>query len=229
MSDVNVEGHVLYSLRNARVNPWPFPHFYAENVFPDETYWKIYDYVSKKGAEEYTQSKNNYNGRLFAKDTDEDITFLGLDFLKSEDFLRHVVKIFRDEFSMRFTDYTRVKLSNDLRLIRDGRDYSIGPHTDAPHKVVSMLFYLPLDGWNHDCGTSIYLPKDRSFRCAGGPHRKFEDFDKIFTAPFLPNTCLGFFKTDYSFHGVEKIEKDFQRDVLLYNVYHGNINSLSSE
>lgn len=205
----------MYALRNAVVKPWPFPHFYAERVFPEDFYWSVVDFVKNKTEGEYRSGVNNYNGRKFALSSD----IPGLGFMQSGDFLRHVAKIFREPMRERFGGREGVKFGNDLRLIRDGKDYFIGPHTDTPQKVISLLFYLPPDGWNYECGTSLYLPKERDYRCAGGPHYPFELFDRIETMPFLPNTCFGFFKTDYSFHGVEKLDRDIQRNVLLYNVY----------
>ena len=214
MGDITTAGHVTYALRNSRVYTWPFPHFYARNVFPEDVYWKIQETVSNRT--DYVAGDKFYNGRKFA----EADHIPEVQFMLSPEFARNVAKIFHPYMAERFAD-RQCKISSDLRLVRDGRDYHIGPHTDAVWKVVSLLFYLPLDGWNRACGTSVYLPKDPTFTCGGGPHYEFEDFDRIFTAPFVPNSCFGFFKTNNSFHGVEPIDRDIQRDVLLYNIYEG--------
>lgn len=213
----DIEAHVTYALRNAAIREWPFPHFIAENVFPDDFYWSFSDAVRKKT--DYLSAENNYHGRQFAAEVD----FPELDFMHRADFARHVAKIFAPWLTDRISD-GKLTMRPDLRLIRDGQGYFIGPHTDAKWKLVSLLFYLPFDGWHARHGTALYVPRDPDFRCPGGPHHKFDAFQRVATAPFVPNTCVGFVKSDISFHGVEPINDDFQRDVLLYNLYAGGIN-----
>lgn len=214
--DVNeVLGHVCYKIANAQVSKWPFPHFYIEEPFPADFYRQLRSILPPKDA--YKTGASNYNGRVFA-----DPTATGeLNFLLSEEFLQANVMAFFPAFKHRFPNL-QFEPDMDLRLILDSQNYAIGPHTDAPWKVLSLLFYLPEDYALEKLGTSIYIPKDRSFRCPGGPHHKFEAFTKIATAPFRPNSLLGFFKTDYSFHGVEPITIPCRRDVLLWNLYDKN-------
>ncbi|HEX7765418.1 MAG TPA: hypothetical protein VF443_01810 [Nitrospira sp.] len=207
-----VLGHVRYKIANAEVKLWPFPHFYIEEVFP----WKFYSqFIENLPAQaEYSKGAANYNGRKFA-----DPTSTGeLSFLESEEFLESNIFAFRKQFAARFPDGS-LHPKMDLRLILDSQNYAIGPHTDAPWKLLSLLFYMPKNYELEALGTSMYIPKDRSFCCPGGPHHKFDNFTKVYTAPFRPNSCLGFFKTDYSFHGVEPITIPCRRDVLLWNLY----------
>ena len=69
-------------------------------------------------------------------------------------------------------------------------------------------------------GTSVYKPKDPDFKCRGINHHGFGGFEKVFTAPFIPNSLFGFVKSDISFHGVERIhEQNIQRKLLNYIVY----------
>lgn len=207
-----VLGHVCYQIRNAQVKKWPFSHFYLEGAFPDDFFRQLRDILPPLDA--YQSGASNYNGRKFAeKDA------LGeLNFLLSEEFTRAVISAFMPDFLKRFPQ-AEFAPKTDLRLILDSQNYAIGPHTDARWKVVSLLFYLPEDYALERLGTSIYVPKDRNFRCAGGPHHKFDQFTRVATAPFRPNSLLGFFKTDYSFHGVEPITIPCRRDVLLWNLY----------
>lgn len=215
---LDVEGHVLYALRNATIKQWPFPHFFAENVFPIDFYYEVLHILAHK--DDYAGKGDHYNGRTFG----EADSIPELAFMKGERFLHEVGMIFYPWMKHRFQGRTPEECSvfNDLRLVRDGKGYQIGPHTDATWKIVSLLFYLPPEQWEWtapDVGTSIYMPKDPDFRCAGGPHHPFEPFDRIYTAPYQRNSCFGFFKTDNSFHGVEPVEYDMRRDVLLYNIY----------
>lgn len=214
MTDLQIEAarRLQYKIANAQLNRWPYAHFYLENVFPDEFYKQIL--FTLPASNDYTSGDSDYHGRKFAHNLRTDL----FSFMLTKEFMLSVVSAFAPEFRKRFPDGS-FNPKMDLRLVLDSKNYSIGPHTDARWKVVSLLFYLPPDDHLKDLGTSIYVCKDPSFRCPGGPHHTFEPFDKVWTAPFLPNSCFGFFKTDNSFHGVEPITIPCRRDVLLWNLY----------
>lgn len=214
----DIEQHVKYSLLNAGRREWPFTHFYAENVFPADYYEGIQAFLRSMKAEDFVETTNagtgKYGNRAFAAEN----MIPGCEFMESQDFLRSVLSIFKKEVQETFAE-GKIGVSRDIRLIRDSKEYKIGPHTDAKWKLVSLLFYLPTSDDYKDYGTSLFVPKDPTFVCEGGPHYPFEPFNKVFTAPFMPNTCLGFWKTNRSFHGVEPIPIEIQRNVLLYNIY----------
>lgn len=204
--------HVIYKLRNAEVLAYPFPHFYARNVFPEDFYWKMVRNLPP--SEQYSEMGGSYPNRSFGpKDVPD-----GCEFMVEEYFLNQVAMIFLPWYRKRYGD-KNIKIASDLRLVRDQKGYQIGPHTDAPWKMVSLLFYLPQNYGYRDHGTSIYTPKIRGFTCKGGPHYDHDGFNQVWTAPYEPNTCFGFWKTDNSFHGVEPVEDSFNRDVLLFNLY----------
>lgn len=213
--DAEVLAHVIYAVTNAQLNLYPYPHFYVRNVFPADFYA---DLVRRVHAEtDYHEEPGRYHGRQFGNEalvTQID----GLQGLMTKAFAKAVMSRFSKQLEAQHQrkDFAAYY---DLRFIRDGKGYFIGPHTDAPWKLVSLLFYLPLYCMYEQYGTSIYLPNDPTATCAGGPHYEFEGFTRAYTAPYLPNTLLGFLKTDKAFHGVPVIDKDFQRDVLLYNLY----------
>ena len=72
-------------------------------------------------------------------------------------------------------------------------------------------------------GTSLYRPKDPGFSCPNSTHYPFEDFVKVKTAPYLPNSMLAFFRSDRSFHGVEPLSAQDgftgNRDLIQYVLY----------
>lgn len=208
--NAEVLDHVTYRIANAQVKQYPFPHFFVEDVFPWEYYHEL---VESLPAQEHYEERGNYNGRKFSEPNPE-----RFDLLRSDQFINTIGYVFREGFKKRFAG-KELSIRTDTRLILDGENYSIGPHTDASWKIVSLLFYVPRDSSLFGLGTSIFVPKDKSKRCAGGPHYKFEEFNKVYTAPFWPNTCFGFFKTDYSWHGVEPITIPCRRDILLWNLY----------
>jgi hypothetical protein len=67
----------------------------------------------------------------------------------------------------------------------------LGPHTDIPEKLITILFYFPVDNFEENIGTSIYMPKDFKFTCSGGPHYTKEKFNLIYTAPLKAIQHLG--------------------------------------
>jgi hypothetical protein len=206
-----IERHVMYALCNTRVKPWPYPHFYAENVFPPDFYPQILQHLNEKT--QYSVA-SPFANRSFAREVD----MPELQFLQRPCFMNAMINLFKEQFVERFPD-GRASVYKDLRLVRDAQHYKIGPHTDARWKVLSLLFYLPPDAANAQYGTSIFTPRDPNFTCEGGPHHDFAQFDRVYTAPFVPNSCFGFWKTARSFHGVEPIPIPITRDVLLFNIY----------
>src|SRR5690606_19753066 len=102
---------------------------------------------------------------------------------------------------------SNLEVSPTAELFSDRTNYFIGPHTDHPTRLLNMFFYLPEDDSREHLGTSFYVPNDPTFTCKGGPHYKFKDFTRVFTAPYKRNKLAIFFKNDRSFHGVEPVEE----------------------
>jgi len=106
--------------------------------------------------------------------------------------------------------------TEDILLVRDLPGYQISPHTDSTTKVITVLIYLPEDNSMENEGTSLFVPKQEGFTCSTGRHYSFEDFHKVKTMPFKPNSMFAFARTDNSFHGV--LPSSHVRNVLLYNI-----------
>lgn len=219
---MSANNHLIYKLRNAIVKNYPYPHFYCENVFPDQFYRELLASLPAEAA--YSNRTTRYHGRQFADPTENP----ALSFMSEPDFVQNILKIFAPWVHQRYCN-NKLEVFHDLRLVRDGQGYQIGPHTDAAWKLVSLLFYLPEDYALERLGTSIYTPKDPNFTCAGGPHHSFDNFNLAYTAPFAPNSCFGFWKTSNSFHGVEPITIPCTRNVLLFNIYDSNIYAQSRQ
>ena len=94
----------------------------------------------------------------------------------------------------------------------------IGPHTDHPERIFSLLFYLPEASSTEELGTSIYIPKDKSFTCEGGPHYNRNFFKRVATMPYKQNSLFVFPKTINSFHGVEELmDEGVNRRLIIAN------------
>lgn len=229
------EEHVIARIAEAPIQRLPSPYFYIEGIFPDDYYAELL--ASFPDDDDYVCLADT--GRVRGDAFRERFVFLlkdaGIDALPAakrafwkdmqrwflgEPMFRALIAKFAAAAAKRFAGrLDSVNLTSEVLVVRDRSNYSIGPHTDAPHRFLSLLFYCPPDDSMAHLGTSLYLPKDRGFTCPGGPHHDFNRFVRAETMPYLPNTLFGFLKTDHSFHGVDPItEPDVRRDVILYDI-----------
>ena len=230
-----VKEQVIYRIANAPISEYPYPHFYLEDVFPTQFYAELRanwpdssSLVSLPDTGRVT--KGLYEERFVLPLNAKGISRLSEDrrafwtefgrWFMAPRFLTAMVDKFDRYVQARFgPEIDQVKFEADALVVRDHTNYKIGPHTDAPHRLLSLLFYCPDDDTMKHLGTSIYVPLDPNFRCQGGRHHKHAQFQRIRTMEYKPNSLFAFFKTDNSFHGVEPIsEQNIERDVLLYDI-----------
>lgn len=230
-----VEEHVIYQIANAPMREYPYPHIYIENIFPDDFYsalrsnWPDASTLVSIG-DTGRVGKGNYAERFILPFSRPAIAKLPQDrrvfwaefgswFLDNRLLIAMIDKFDRYVKQRFGKDVHRYAFGTDALVVRDHTNYKIGPHTDAPHRLLSMLFYCPDDGSQKHLGTSIYVPLDPAFRCKGGPNYTHTLFTKVVTMEYKPNSMFAFFKTDTSFHGVDSIkDKDVMRDLLLYDI-----------
>lgn len=226
--------HVLYKITNARLNHFPFPHFYARDIFPPEYYRALRDHLPPednfKTAASLNRVTDDYpDSRLLLPLTSQNLDGLPepyrafwqqiASWMLGGEFGRAVLPKFAESLTLRFGDLGRMEFFDEALIVKDSTTYALGPHTDNLRKVVSFLFYLPADDSMAHLGTSIYVPKDPDFRSTGGEHYPFDGFLRMITMPYLPNALFAFVRTDNSFHGVEPItDPNIRRDLLLYDI-----------
>jgi hypothetical protein len=240
----DVEEHVRYHIANAEVRPYPFPHFYVRPVFPEPFYKQLLERlppttIMKNISEAGRVGQKNDAGRADAAASqprwitdlatiEEHEEKSGNDgfwrsfssWLLGTEFQQLIMSKFRVGISERFGAGSKLATDVEARFVRDFTKYSIGPHTDMPRKLISLLFYVAKDEVLRDTGTSLFVPRDPAFSCDGTRWYKFKSFKKTATMEFVPNALFAFLKTDRSFHGVEEINHpQVERNVLLYNVY----------
>jgi len=230
-----VDLHVVYRVANAPVRDYPFPHVLVHEVFPPDFYRELRANLPEQGALKTLGALGritggDYPARLVMPLTPENTAKLPAEqrafwerfgnWILTGGFGRMMLAKFEPWLKTRFADLGRQNFSDEVLIVRDGTSYALGPHTDARHKVLSFLFYLPADDSQAHLGTSIYLPNDPQFRCEGGPEHDRRRFRLMATMPYLPNTLFAFMKTSNSFHGVEPIHGPaVRRDVLLYDIH----------
>lgn len=229
----HVLAHVVNRLSNAKIHPYPYPHFYIDHLFPDDYYQELlanlpstasYQAISKTGKVDPRTYGNRFVLPLLQEELNQLPFFQFLFWSKfaegitSEPFCGSLLQKFDDPIKQRFgAHYENVKFSPIAELVRDHTNYSIGPHTDHPIRVVTLLFYFPNSTDLAHLGTSIYEPLDPAFECEGFEHHSFSQFKKLETMSFCPNAVFGFARSNRSFHGREPIlDQNVERNLMNY-------------
>lgn len=226
-----LEAALVYGVANARTRTFPYPHIYVPDVFPAEFYRDLQRNMPDPSAMlpiEEARPVKGYKER-FVLDVAGDMSgvsdgqraFWGdlAGKLLAGRLKKALLTKFRAQIDTRFEGAGRLEFVDETLLVEDITNYALGPHTDAPSKVVTVLFYLPRDDSQAHLGTSLYTPKDPTRRCAGGPHHEREGFNRVATMPFKPNSMFAFVKADNAFHGVEPVtDPDVRRWLLLYDI-----------
>jgi len=237
-----------YQIANAELREYPFPHFYLQPAFPPEAYAALQAILPPtellrpitKSTVGYTDpetgepiapptkgsEQHRYIGDLgdiASRDADAGRSRYWRDtaeWILSDAFRDLVIAKFAEGVRARLGPYLRIATRVEARFVRDFTSYAIHPHTDSPHKLISLLFYLPRDDSKRHLGTTIFRPIDPGKRCEGSSRHPFSEFKKVVTMEYRPNALFAFLKTDTSFHGVEPIqERGIERNLLLYNIY----------
>ena len=230
-----VRDFVLRRIGAAPVVREPFPHCIVDGVFPAGFYEAILDHWPEESSwralsESGRVSKGQYSERLVLLMNDAEYGRLDEgrrrfwrdtvgSWLLGARLRTALLEKFAPELAHSGFGALPEETAADALIVSDRTDYAIGPHTDAPHRVVSLLFYLPEDATFSRFGTSLYAPRDPDFRCKGGPHHPFGPFDRVKTVGFVPNRLVAFPKSDRCFHGVEPVDlPGIERRLLIYNV-----------
>ena len=229
--------HLVARLRASEVVAEPYPHYYLENVFPEAYYRELLGHLPASAAYQNLFEVTDYKLEHFRHRDQRDIREGWTAELPGE------VKDFWDGFTEwflgpvlagavldSFAEPLRARyggkeswpeVSVEPQLIRHRAGYFLGPHSDLYTKVVVLLIYLAPDESSAHLGTSLYRPKEPGFTSRDSTHYRFEDFVRVKTAPYRPNTMLAFLRSDISFHGVEPLsEQDVAaargRDLIQY-------------
>jgi hypothetical protein len=235
----NPLGFVVERLRSARVEHNPFPHFYLEGVLPEDYYRELL--ASLPGSEVYenlyevTDLKLDHFRHRCQRDLNEGWTntlppqlqpFWNSfnEWFLSPELAQAFLESFAEPLRSRLgEEHAWPEVSVEAQFIRHRAGYFLGPHSDLYTKLVVVLLYLAPDARNERLGTSLYRPKREGFSCHDSKHYPFDEFVRVKTAPYRPNSLLAFVRSDVSFHGLEPLtEQDVVgegRDVIQYVVH----------
>lgn len=232
--------HIIYQLLNAPIREYPSPHSYIENFFPADFYEQVQEHmIARKdlqplfetgtiaGAED--SYKDRYvmklpSNRMDSLQGEQRAFWDGMsDLLNGIELQTTLLHKFQPRVDERLGPDMGgdVSFNPEVLFMQDQGNYKIGPHTDSPMNIIVLLIYLPRTDEHIEWGTSLYVPKDRNFRCDGGPHYGFEGYDRIHTFEFRPNSAACFLKTSFSFHGVEQNPSaDIDRNLIQVCIRH---------
>lgn len=220
--------HLIQQISAIPVKTHPFLHFHAEQIFPEQFYPELIDHIPELS---YFSQSNDFKHRHFLNLINQKLELLPLPYflfwhkfatsISTSHFASVLLNKFQPALKERFGENLPLeKIGVEISLVCDQSGYSIGPHTDHPNKILTLLFYLPTSRDQEHLGTSIYSPKDRSVQYSGHEHHSFEAFNKLSTMPFVPNSVFGFLRSNCSFHGVEPLNsQEKERISLCYTLW----------
>jgi hypothetical protein len=236
----NPLSHFITRLRTAKVVYDPYPHYYIEHVFPAEYYQALLRHLPASAVyENWLSSVTLFKLDHFQYRAQRDLNEGWTENLPAElrgfwdsfdewfhgpELAQAALESFAAPLSARFGEGTRwPKVSVESKLVRHRAGYSLQPHSDWHTKIVVLLIYLAPDDSALHLGTSLYRPKSRGFSCPESKPHPFEDFVRVKTVPYKPNSLLAFLRSDVSFHGVEPLsEQDVTaggRDLIQYEIH----------
>jgi hypothetical protein len=227
--------HFVTRLHSAQVELDPFPHYVLERVFPDDYYRELLRHLPSSDVYDNLYEVTDLKLDQFRHRDQRDMDHGWTDRLPvelrsfwdsfnqwflSEDLAQAVLESFGESLSLP----ARLVVSVESQFIRHRAGYFLGPHSDLHTKLVVLLLYLAPDNSAEHLGTSLYRPKQAGFSCPNSKHYAFEDFVRVKTAPYKPNSLLAFVRSDISFHGLEPLsERDVAttagRDVIQYVIH----------
>lgn len=198
--------HLVYNVYNSKMNTFPFPHFYIQNIFEDEYYSKIIENLPEEASE--IKPKIKFNEEFYSL-LDETKRKFWIDFrerILCGNLKSCLLDYFKEHIHDRFKNNPNVKFYDDVFIARTEPNTTLTAHTDTPDKVISLIFYLPTDFNHKEFGTAVYLKDD-------------EMYHRIYTAPYFPNSVFGFVRTEESYHGIEPIYENYYRWAIRYSIY----------
>jgi len=236
---IDPRSHFIERLRSARVEADPFPHYYLEGVFPEDYYQELLRHLPGSNVYENLYEVTTLKLDHFRHRIQRDLTDGWTNSLPPElqsfwnpfnewflspQVAQAVLESFAEPLRPRIGEkQSWPEVSVEAQFIRHRAGYFLGPHSDLYTKLVVVLLYLAPDDGAERLGTSLYRPKAEGFTCPDSKHYPFEDFIRVKTAPYKPNSMLAFLRSDISFHGVEPLlEQDVAacgRDLIQYVIY----------
>lgn len=200
--------HVVEMIERTSIELDPWPHCYVTGVFPLDYYEEILRCLPAPPKMELMNPKQPHRHLYWLQKKTGEVP---------------IVPEFWDALRDDLFDYLWMALEDKLgvigsttgaEIVHDIPGYELGPHTDTPDKVITGLFYLPIDVSGAAQGTVLYRGEQAD---PAGKLRKGWKFDVVRTMPYVPNSALFFARTDWSYHGVNR--SPIERWTLAFDVF----------
>jgi hypothetical protein len=220
----------VLSFKHLKFDYQPYPIGFAKNVLPDVIYnqmiktWPPINQFANIGDGKFglSEGRNNVNYDNFINSNKIWSEFR--QYIKSTKFINTVINILKDHY---------IDLSYDIKHdLKSKFEFSsiplkggyLGPHTDHPAKIVTLVIQMPGESWRDefDCGTAVLKPKDitMTFDYLNKHRLGFDKVECIKKLPFIKNGCVMFVKTYNSLHAVMPMnyETNLMRNSLTINI-----------
>jgi hypothetical protein len=206
-------GFAFDRISETRLIDTPFPQLIISNVFPEEFYQFI---LSQIPLPEEMHRRRNIDLGINQNRCIVDASVLGTSFW--DEFVtwfggRRFAEELLRKFGAKFEDHYYVT----TQLVQDRIGYEIGPHSDIASKVLTIVFYLPLNNSTPECGTSICRTLDPSL-VGMQRHHSWDSFEESHVLLYKRNTAMAFRRTDRSFHAVRSIQANILRNTIAVTV-----------
>ena len=202
----DVLDHMLIRLAATRVEADPFPHFFAEEIFPQAIYNQLLaalptDEQMTPLAEKHTDTTGRctrfqmilhaaYIDRLSAEN--RAVWFGVQSALASPQLKRAVFAKLSEGLAYRYriapSAVSTIEGHPWSALMRETTGYTIAPHPDGRRKIVTMQFALPPDDSQADLGTTFYQRSSHPSDWLSKPY----GFRTAKQMPFRPNCAYAF-------------------------------------
>ena len=242
-----IKQHIIDKILSSELSNHPFDHKFVEDVFPINFYNDLLANIPDKSdfvpinktaavTPDYSPERFIFNFQeenIINRLESSKKKFLQnfLEILVSKDLFTSVTSQFSKTIDARLRNlsdaekekcgFPNLDFTIRTALIKDFTKYSLGAHADTTTKFVTFLFYIPSNKDLQKVGTTLYQP---IYNADPLKHYSAEEtkqnFNKIKTCPFVPNSVLIFPRTIMSFHGVEEVNIDQkERNLLLLNYF----------
>ncbi|MFO0207275.1 MAG: hypothetical protein ACK54L_14205, partial [Betaproteobacteria bacterium] len=165
---------VIRKIKDCPVTTEPFPFVVIDEIFPPAYYARMQEMFPRDAEltplSDTGRTANAYKERLVSLFNDEHFDKLDPErrafwaefarWMYSERFINSVVQKFLPWCANRLAQVKErsgdLRVRSDALLVSDRTDYAIGPHTDAAHRLITFLFYMPQDDRYRAYGTSLF-------------------------------------------------------------------------
>lgn len=236
------KNQTIETINSAQIIVEPFCHFYIEQFLPDEMFQKVEDFwlhdqcfwgQSDISEEPLGHELANLKRVVILEDA------AGFSHSReAHDFWEKFYLFFNDEGVINaLINKTASNIIGDrcdldspptegcasTLLVVDDNNFSLGPHIDSQHVLISLLLYVPYPYDDQGIGTSIFEPLQETIKKDAELGKEFstvyhknEDFNEVYRAPFRRNSIFGIINGPKAFHGVQRLDglKSGRRNIL---------------